>query len=151
MNRYFQFARLREANATRDLLELRFALEPRAAALAAARATTSDLTLVKLAVGKIQAADRDVDGLVGSDIAFHKAIAAATHNSFFVMMLDALAENLSEERRKGVRQGLRQGRVPGRTLREHAAIAAAITRRNPVLAEERMRQHLEYALAYFWS
>lgn len=64
------------------IFELRNALEPTAAALAAKSATTADRTDLRAAWGAMVAA-RDNDAFVTADIAFHKRLYIASRNEFF--------------------------------------------------------------------
>lgn len=64
------------------IFELRNALEPTAAALAAKSATTADRADLRAAWGAMVAA-RDNDAFVTADIAFHKRLYIASRNEFF--------------------------------------------------------------------
>jgi GntR family transcriptional repressor for pyruvate dehydrogenase complex len=151
MRRSIEFARFLGKDTLTDLLELRFALEPRAAAIAALRSEPEDVAAIEAALKAMQGAKTNVDAWVDSDIAFHTAVVRATHNNFFALVAEALSDSLLEERRAGARGRLAQGKTPDRTLREHAGIAAAIRARDAILAEQRMLQHLQRALTYFWG
>jgi GntR family transcriptional repressor for pyruvate dehydrogenase complex len=66
----------------RDLLEFRQMLESQAAALAAERATDVDIATLDAAYATLEAqyaADR-LDACIDADVAFHQAVAAASHN-----------------------------------------------------------------------
>jgi GntR family transcriptional regulator, transcriptional repressor for pyruvate dehydrogenase complex len=151
MKRSLEFARFLGKDSLTDLLELRFALEPRAAALAALRADSSDIQGMEDALKAMRTAGTEVDAWVMSDMKFHSAVVAASHNDFFSMVANALSDSLLEERRAGARGRLAQGRTPDRTLREHAGIANAISTRDAALAERRMLKHLQQSFSYFWG
>ncbi len=89
-----------------DMLEFRHMLEARAAECAATRATASDRERVRLCLAALEDSFRgqDLDLQVDSDLAFHQAIAEASHNvivghltaSLLRLMRDNLRRNLSE-------------------------------------------------------
>lgn len=151
MRRSIEFARFLGKDSLTELLELRFALEPRAAALAAIRVEPTDMRAIDDALSRMRTAGTDVDTWVSSDIAFHAAVVRAAHNDFFALVVEDLGESLLDERRAGARGRLAQGRTVDRTLREHTAVANAIRARNATLAEDRMLKHLEQSLTYFWG
>lgn len=63
----------------RHLFEIRFAIEPAAAALAAMRRNESDLTILAALLNEM-ARSADREAFVAIDLAFHKAILAASAN-----------------------------------------------------------------------
>lgn len=151
MGRYLEYAGYRSEDPISELLEVRFALEPRAAALAAERHARSDLAQMRSALTSMKTARNDVLAWVAADTAFHAAIVRAAKNQFFDLIVEALAETLRLERIAGVRGRLRQGRGWTRSLREHSSILSAVAARNPESAEARMVKHLELSLTYFWG
>jgi GntR family transcriptional repressor for pyruvate dehydrogenase complex len=66
----------------RDILEFREMLEGQAAALAAQRATDVDMARIDKAFAELDAAyaNKDLDASIAADVAFHQAIAEASHN-----------------------------------------------------------------------
>jgi GntR family galactonate operon transcriptional repressor len=64
----------------RDLLEIREVLEPSAARLAAARATPQDLARIAEAYDRMSESVNDPEKYAASDVAFHLAVFASTHN-----------------------------------------------------------------------
>ncbi len=89
--------RLRRA-AGLEVYEVRRALELEAARLAAGRRTASDLQTLRAALVRRDEAQRtgDLDGLVGADLAFHTAIAAATRNAVLADLYRAFAAVLRD-------------------------------------------------------
>jgi len=65
----------------RDLLEIREIIEPSAARLAASRATLADLQNISDAHRRMTEAVDDPEEYAASDVAFHLAVFAATHNA----------------------------------------------------------------------
>ncbi len=121
-----------------ELLELREALEPHMAALAAKRATEEDINAMEAAIDalKIQPSSTADDRL-------HLAIAKATHNVTFLRLTEPVMSMLSTFRE-------RTSRVPGRCrheFAEHEQIFLAIRDKNPNLAKAAMKYHLDQVKA----
>lgn len=66
----------------RDLAEIRLAVEPRAAALAAERRTEADLTALRAAIARMRAEPSDSVGFADGDLALHIGVANASGNPF---------------------------------------------------------------------
>ena len=66
--------------------ELRLAIEPTAAAIAAHRGAESEMAAARLAIERMRAAARGADDPLESDIAFHVAVLRATQNRFFTQL-----------------------------------------------------------------
>lgn len=66
----------------RDLAEIRLAVEPRAAALAADRRSEADLAVMRAAVGRMRSEPGAGDGFAEADLALHLAVAIASGNPF---------------------------------------------------------------------
>lgn len=134
------------AQSVHELFELRLALEPRAARLAAGRIDAATLRrLNRSPRGAHSPTDRL--SFLASNRAFHRAIASATGNSRLVAVLDAIAD----EGERLVHLGLfgagaadtdRAGADHG-----HEAILAALERGDADAAEAAMREHIEHAWA----
>jgi DNA-binding FadR family transcriptional regulator len=124
-----------------DTLEVRLAIEPPQARLAALRATRCDIDrLFELAEASRTAADPA--SYEKADAEFHRRIAIAARNPLMIAIFDAVLAVASDG-------GWRHGRETAHCINNHAAYAAAhrkiaeaIAERNPELAEERMRAHL---------
>lgn len=124
--------------------EWRLAVEGEAAALAAARRSPADLALIERAEADM--ADAFAAGRIGAevDIAFHRAIAAATQNALFVRALDMargpMGDGIATARRLSQRAAAERRSA---VLSDHAAIVAAIRRADPSAAATAMRAHIE--------
>ncbi len=124
--------------------EFRLALEGEAAALAADRRGERDLREMRLA---LKALDSHIQGGelgAESDIRFHNAVANATSNAYFRTAL----QSLSREMAKGIEiartLSLSISRERVRIVQdEHRKIFEHIVRREPELAREAMRSHLQ--------
>lgn len=131
---------IRHAGRVHELLEIRRALEPFAAELAAERADGSAIAAMEDAVEQMQPVVEppDVTALVQADLAFHHALCAASGNAALAEFADALGEQLVRER--GTTWNL-PGR-PGRSLVEHRAIFEAVRDRDPGRARRAVLEHL---------
>lgn len=119
-----------------EVIEVRMALEPALARLAAVRASPLDIARIQRAA---DAADADTGS---ADLAFHKAIGAAAGNKLAAGFYFLLREIGRDARlRMGRNAPIRPERVVQRNV-EHRAVADAIARRDPDAAERAMRQHL---------
>lgn len=121
-----------------DVLEVRRPLEVEAATQAAEKATDSHLARMR-AANEALAAARTIEEQIVADMRFHKAIAEATGNPVFGIILDVLGQFLFESRRRTLRQS--GAKV---ALRHHELLLTAITERDLAkarsAAEDGMRQ-----------
>ena len=101
--------------------QLRVAIEPEAAALAARFATAEDRTRIAEGLERMAAAERGLDDTLEADIAFHVAILHASRNPFYAQFREMV--------RTALRTSIRfTNRIKGRTanLADHAAVRDAI-------------------------
>jgi len=82
----WQFARQAQPSLFEDLHELRSIVEPGAASLAAMRATDADIAALDEALADMATAGADPGAAVAADLAFHRAMLAATHNELLFRM-----------------------------------------------------------------
>lgn len=75
----------------RDVIDLRLAIEPSAAALAAVHASEADLTLIRESYAAMEHAVEHEVGYFDADLRFHTDILRATHNQFFVAFIPTVA------------------------------------------------------------
>lgn len=101
--------------------QLRIAIEPEAAALAARFASPSDLEAIAAGLARMAAAERGEDETLDADIAFHVAILRASQNPFYAQFRDVVATALQTSIRF-------TNRIKGRSasLSDHAAVDDAI-------------------------
>ena len=135
---------LANAVATRQLavgevLELRRALEIAVAGLAARRRTAADITALARLVEQMRATvGRRV--YLKHDLAFHVALARATQNPLFVMLIESMRDPLAASMRAShVRR--RGARDFAHAHAAHEAILAAVTAGDGAAAERAMRAH----------
>ncbi len=118
----------------RDFTEVRLAIEPTSAALAARNATAEGLAEIRGGIERMQAAERGEDDPLAADIAFHVAILNATGNPFYIQ----LHELVNTALRISIRftnslKGVRQASVPA-----HEKVVEAIAARDPAAASAAM-------------
>lgn len=128
----------------RDMVEARTMLECTAAALAAERATATDLTALAEALTGI---DRAV-GLfeqTRADLTFHLTIARAAHNPVIETMFGAITGLAVEQ----MLRSLADPDVARAALPYHRAIDEAIQDRDPERARQVMAAHLSVATRFY--
>ncbi|BCB90588.1 GntR family transcriptional regulator [Phytohabitans suffuscus] len=136
----WQFARSAQPSLFEDLHELRGIVEPGAASLAAVRASEADVAALDAALAAMAAAGTDASAAVAADLAFHRALLAATHNELLVRM-EVVIETGLAERDRMVHGALgTDDPVPS-----HRAVVDAIRARDPGAAASAMRLLLKKA------
>lgn len=115
--------------------QLRVAIEPEAAALAAAYADVAERKAINAGLARMEAADNGLDNTLDADIAFHVAILKASKNPFFAQFQDVVATAL----RSSIQF---TNRIKGRSasVAAHAAVRDAIMKRNPERARVAMKK-----------
>lgn len=117
----------------RQFTELRIAIEPAAAALAARAAEAPGLAAIRAGFERMAAAEAGDDDPLEADIAFHIAILEASANPFYRQFRDVVETAL----RTSIRF---TNRLDGRTasLPQHHDVLCAIERHEPARAGEAM-------------
>lgn len=126
----------------RQIFELRSHLEAGAAEIAAVRRTDTDVAEIEKAMALQRAATRDG---VAEDLAFHFAVARASHNDYFLRVLELLSGFLAAAMKPSPEE---EGNFLARKQAveaEHGPIVEAIRVRDPAGARAAMRAHLESA------
>lgn len=115
--------------------ELRIAIEPEAAALAARHGSAEEHARISAGLARMEAAERGHDDVLESDIAFHVAVLQASNNPFYAQFRDVVETAL----RTSIRF---TNRIKGRTASvvDHAEVCDAILDRDPERSRERMRR-----------
>jgi DNA-binding FadR family transcriptional regulator len=128
LERQFSVDLLRQFN------QLRVAIEPEAAALAAQMAGAEDIRRISAGLARMEAAEHGQDDTLEADIAFHVAILRASGNPFYAQFRDVVATAL----RTSIRF---TNRIKGRTanVADHGAVRDAILARDPDAARAAMR------------
>ena len=128
----------------RQFSELRIAIEPAAAALAAREADPEAVAAIARGYRRMEAAEAGRDDPLDSDIAFHIAILEACGNPFYHQFRDVVATAL----RTSIRF---TNRFKGRTasLPAHHAVLAAIEARDPQAARAAMTAIIDDVMLLF--
>jgi GntR family transcriptional regulator, transcriptional repressor for pyruvate dehydrogenase complex len=125
-----------------DMIDFRLGIESEAAALAAARSDTVARQKIRDALDAfVNAAPEDQ---VEADFGFHRAVAAATGNRFYLDLLDSLGPMMImlPRTRLGDAYSLTDATHVDRVRREHDTVAAAIIAGDADIARAAMRVHL---------
>lgn len=121
--------------------EVRRLLEVEIAGLAAQRRTNDDLQALTGILTQAAENLADPETFVHTDVAFHEALAHATHNDLFVILLSSIAQTMIDVRRLG----LRVPGTPARALDYHHRIFASVQDRDIPGARAAMDQHMDEA------
>ncbi len=131
----------------RHLMELRAIVEVAAAELAARRHTRDDLRAMRRALEGMRAAIQIRGDGVPADDAFHRAVAAASHNPYLSRFIEFLGHHFSDTRRPvWTPEGHGLGR-PHAAQREHEDLFGAITAGNVRGARRAAATHLRRSAA----
>ncbi|AKE10912.1 FadR/GntR family transcriptional regulator [Serratia liquefaciens] len=125
------------------LLEMREVIEQQAACMAAERHTEQELRAIELALNDFKRCTLD-EGLIGhrEDYLFHRAIMQASHNPFFVQILDNMHELYLGVLVYSLSKNLGRQDERQRVIDEHQRVFMAIKARDPAAATAAMQSHL---------
>jgi len=128
----------------RSITELRGAVEPEAARLAAERATPAEASrLVGIAAQMWAAGQGDDEGeFLALDIEFHRLVLASSGNEMFLKLHELVAEVLTGRHH----YGLMPHHPHEEALHLHAEVAQAVQRRDGERAREAMRRIMDQAM-----
>lgn len=122
-------------------LEVRAALEPAVARLAAERATAAQRKHLRAVHRKLEDA-KDLSQAIEADLDFHRTLAQISGNDIFGLVLNSMADLGRASRQATISfAGIEVART------HHGRILDAITRGDPKAAESAMRQHIQSAIA----
>nr|BEK70632.1 FadR/GntR family transcriptional regulator [Kitasatospora purpeofusca] len=125
-----------------DLGEVRSIMEPAAARLAAERRDEADLAGLAHALERMADAGHDTEAAVEADLAFHRALLAATHNELLTRMEVVIEAGLR------VRDHLvHSAEHWSDPVPAHRAVLDAVRDRDPHTAEQAVRHLLAQATA----
>lgn len=142
-DRQVQHLRPAQARARLDAFEVRIALEPVAARLAAVHRTEEELSDMKRAVEALTGAHAALEPGEAHDLHLHRVVAIASRNPMFLVALDALdaeVEGIIISSLAMIAEGEQQR--ARRVELEHVAVLEAIERGDGDSAEAAMRLHL---------
>ena len=127
------------------LVEVRLALEPMVAALAATRRTEGDLATLRAVADRIKwAADNDLNAFLEENVNWHEAIAAASHNDLLFAFATSVSGLMFEASQI---KEFASADVRERVLFAHTRIFEAIEAGDADLARRRVERDVQaYAL-----
>jgi DNA-binding FadR family transcriptional regulator len=125
-----------------EFTEIRLAVEPGAASLAARMAGPAEKAAIRHAIERMQAADSGEDDPLDSDIAFHVAVLRASRNRFYAQLTGFIATAL----RISIRTTNRYKGVQLASVADHRKVADAIIAGRSAAAGEAMRKLIQEAL-----
>ncbi|MDF2720542.1 MAG: FadR family transcriptional regulator [Paenibacillus sp.] len=132
------------AQSISELLEVRKILETGCASLAARNRTEQDLAAIGEEIAQMETFLHDEAKGEEADVRFHQKLAAATHNSLLVSMMESMSERLHDSMRESRRLWFYGERAEARRLLgEHSDILQAIAERDERRAFEAMMAHLQ--------
>lgn len=128
-----------ESKKIQDLLEVRNVLEPAIAALAAVNARPEHITRMEQAIADMDLYMADGYRYIERDNHFHIALAEASNNSVYLLLINSIVDLLQENRRLAVS-------VPGAAKRAntfHRRILEAVRAQESKKAFAAMQGHME--------
>ena len=142
----FDCALATEQVAVTHILEMRRALEIGSVALAARHGSKEDFTQIRQCMEGIRTSLGHHDLFLEYDIAFHIAVASATKNPMYALMLEALRAPLEQS----IHAGLSDERMEKRgdsIVALHQAIVDAVCARDEERAARAMASHFDTAVS----
>ena len=118
--------------------EVRRLLEVEIAGLAAERRDAADLDRMELQLRLMVEHNADPEQWAKADVAFHAAIAIATHNPLYPVLIGSIADMLIEVRRTGISLP----DTPGKAYKHHQQIFTQIGGADRAGARKAMQDHL---------
>jgi GntR family transcriptional repressor for pyruvate dehydrogenase complex len=126
-----------------EIMEARVIIEESLAALAAQRGSAQEIKAIGETIQMMQDSIARDEPILEADMAFHLAIARASHNN----PLGNSVQLLRNLMRHWLFYKVLIPEVAPRILKRHLAIFRAIAQRKPIAARRQMRLHLEEATA----
>lgn len=134
------------ASVREDLLEFRHMLEARAAECASVRASEADRERLKKSFRILEVAFEhdDLDKQVEADLAFHQAIAEASHNAIIGHMTSSLLRLMRDHIRKNLSELMRLPAAREKLRAQHAAVLNGILEGQASDARRAATEHIDF-------
>lgn len=133
------FFRLQQSSTPfRDVYEIRCMIEVEAAGLAAERGNKADCAIMQQTIDELVPASQDPEQFVQLDLDFHLALAAATHNVLFGMLLRPVT-NLWQN---VIRLSYQAPGAVQNAISYHTSILEQVKRHDPASARQAMLEHV---------
>jgi GntR family transcriptional repressor for pyruvate dehydrogenase complex len=130
------------------VLDMRAAIEIRAASLAAVHRTTEDVEALEKEISRMRVSKDVRSRFTEADARFHESIARATGNPLFGVIGGAIRGSLTASIRAGLKN-LRTSRELDKLVTIHENIAEAIRDQDPIRASHYMAIHFDEAIRSF--
>ena len=135
--------RLRQTGDTiANLYEVRLMVETEIAGLAAQRASDEDIAALEMVIAEMEAHTDDPARFAGYDMAFHTALAKATKNDLFTVLMSSIG-NLSQEM---ILISYHAPGAPADGVEHHRTILESIKTHDPEGARHAMRKHVLHSV-----
>jgi DNA-binding FadR family transcriptional regulator len=131
----------------KEFLEMRLAIEPEAASLAAKHAATENIEAIEAALECMRNPDMSAEAQLEADIEFHVSILYATNNRFYIRLRDFIQTAL----RVSIRHTHPMKDNYDEVVQDHANIFNAIKDREQALARQAMSGLVNDALNFIES
>lgn len=128
----------------KEFLQMRIAIEPEAASLAARFATPEKIDAIEAALERMRAAGDNMEAELEADIAFHVSILYASNNRFYIRLRDFIQTAL----RVSIRHTSSIKANHDGVVDDHAKVLSAIKNRNPQQAKSAMLLLIDEALNF---
>lgn len=125
-----------------ELMDARLALEPVVAREAALRARKENLEQLRVCLTRSEAAD-EYASFEEWDVAFHRALAEATQNPIFVMVMEVMRQMRGSAEWERLKRASFNPELRNRYKDEHRAIFQAVEARDHDAAAVAMFQHMQ--------
>jgi DNA-binding FadR family transcriptional regulator len=132
-----------DASGPFEVIRARRMIEGECAALAARHASPVLLRALRKAHASMRKEARRSHNPLHADRAFHVRIAEAAGNSALELLVQTLWDQRVGPFYRALEKKLEYPAMAGETLREHAAVLAAIVSRDPARARAAMRRHMD--------
>lgn len=129
-----------------ELIEIRRLLEPQATAIAARRANSETIAVIRSVLDDMRLAAEDQEALVTHDARFHELVNAASGNQTLASMLSSLSSRMFRAR---VWRGVIERGATSTTVAQHEQIVEALEKRDPAVAEAAALLHVATTEAWF--
>ncbi|HTJ84249.1 MAG TPA: FCD domain-containing protein [Polyangiaceae bacterium] len=124
-----------------DLVELRVVLEG-AAVVGAAKSRRSRIPAARDALEAMRTVGEDVDAFRAADLRFHRALADASGNAAFPLVMGVLRSAIGAHLGEALHREAEPRRVMAKLVREHEAILDAVESGDGDRAEELVARHV---------
>ncbi|MEB7938415.1 MULTISPECIES: FadR/GntR family transcriptional regulator [Escherichia] len=139
----FGFALATEQVTTEQILQVRRWLELGVVEAAARNGEEEDFANLRAEMAKIREQFDDVESFITHDIRFHQLLAVASKNPLFMMLLQALHQQLRQSIQEGLNAQSDQKEYGNHIITLHQKICDAVCARDVETATQAMKSHFD--------